>query len=430
MARSIFFSWQSDTLELTGKKFLEDILQEICSQISSDTALVEAVREQIILDKDTKDVPGQPPVFQTILDKIDRAGVFVADLTFVGDRKNKKGPIPNPNVLIEQGYALKALGHERIKYVMNSAYGAPNEANLPFDLRHVVWPIQYNLKDNATEAEIAEERNRLLPILRRAIEECLGVAKQTSKEVELSDEFPQQKELGGPGRFRPTGTELGIYDDWRGFSDEKNDKKILLSSGAIMWLRVMPAHGPGLRLKSTQQKKIVEGGYGNFTTLLGNGGGYDHLRAEDGMGFYGPVADGYKNAISPEIDAVSFLFHTGEIWSIDGFYLGHGSVIPFVEPRFARTLKAHTEILRTLGVIGPFKWIAGMTGVKGKRLAMPPPPPGKEYFEKLGNACVANTIIAEGRFEGGENPIHILKPLFEELYDKCGWERPEYLDSL
>jgi hypothetical protein len=48
------------------------------------------------------------------------------------DPKAKK-PAPNPNVLLELGYAIKALGWERIVLVMNTEFGEPTV--LPFDLR-------------------------------------------------------------------------------------------------------------------------------------------------------------------------------------------------------------------------------------------------------------------------------------------------------
>jgi hypothetical protein len=47
-----------------------------------------------------------PPIFDTILKKIDGAGIFLADVTFVGTRLDGS-PTPNPNVLIE--YASRIL---------------------------------------------------------------------------------------------------------------------------------------------------------------------------------------------------------------------------------------------------------------------------------------------------------------------------------
>ena len=78
------------------------------------------------VDRDTRDVPGSPPIMETIFGKIDRAAVFVSDLTYVAERM-AGGRTPNPNVCIEHGYALKALSWRRVIAVMNTAYGDPDE---------------------------------------------------------------------------------------------------------------------------------------------------------------------------------------------------------------------------------------------------------------------------------------------------------------
>jgi Molybdopterin-binding domain of aldehyde dehydrogenase len=49
---------------------------------------------------------------ETIFRKIDKAAAFVPDLTLVSERRDGR-PTPNPNVLIEYGWALKSLGHGR-----------------------------------------------------------------------------------------------------------------------------------------------------------------------------------------------------------------------------------------------------------------------------------------------------------------------------
>lgn len=68
--------------------------------------------------------------------------MFVADLTFCGNRVGG-GPIPNPNVLIEYGYALKVLGESRVVAVMNTAHGQASRDNMPFDLLNRRFPISY-----------------------------------------------------------------------------------------------------------------------------------------------------------------------------------------------------------------------------------------------------------------------------------------------
>src|ERR1019366_2817708 len=70
-------------------------------------------------------------------------------------------PSPNPNVLIEYGWALKSLGHGRMLPVMNSYYGAPKPENMPFDMRHLKFPTAFYLPPDADSAKIAAERAQL-----------------------------------------------------------------------------------------------------------------------------------------------------------------------------------------------------------------------------------------------------------------------------
>jgi hypothetical protein len=58
--------------------------------------------------------------------------MFVADLTIINPRA-KGRRTPNPNVLIELGYAVPTLGWDRILLIQNTTNGGPDQ--LPFDLR-------------------------------------------------------------------------------------------------------------------------------------------------------------------------------------------------------------------------------------------------------------------------------------------------------
>ncbi|MTV36800.1 hypothetical protein [Duganella radicis] len=159
---SIFFSWQADRDSLTGRNLIERALGRAISKISKDVSLFEPDRDRgaLILDRDTKNVAGSPPIVETIFRKIDSAAVFVPDLTFVGTRGGRR-PTPNPNVLIEYGWALKAMGHARIVAVMNTAYGEPSGENMPFDLRHQRNPIRYFCPKGASDSVRAAARDSL-----------------------------------------------------------------------------------------------------------------------------------------------------------------------------------------------------------------------------------------------------------------------------
>jgi hypothetical protein len=112
MSATIFFSWQSDRPPKHGRNLIEKALEKAIKRLKMDVELQEAVRDDIQLDKDTRDIPGSPNIFATILEKISNATIFVPDLTFVGSRPNGQ-PIPNPNVLIEYGYALRCISERR-----------------------------------------------------------------------------------------------------------------------------------------------------------------------------------------------------------------------------------------------------------------------------------------------------------------------------
>jgi hypothetical protein len=139
MALTIFYSWQSDLPNRTNRNFIERALEKAIGKVAEALEVVEAEREELVLDKDTKGIPGIPPIADVIFEKISKAAVFVPDLTFVGKSSNGR-LIPNPNVLIEYGWALKVLGHSRIVPIMNAAYGEPTAETLPFDMRHLRHP--------------------------------------------------------------------------------------------------------------------------------------------------------------------------------------------------------------------------------------------------------------------------------------------------
>jgi hypothetical protein len=112
MPHTVFFSWQTDTENRGGRNFIQQALERAVRLLSQDTTIEEAIRE-IAVDRDTKGVGGQPPIVDTIFRKIDKAAVFVPDLTFVAWRQGRR-PSPNPNVLIEYGWALKSLTYSAL----------------------------------------------------------------------------------------------------------------------------------------------------------------------------------------------------------------------------------------------------------------------------------------------------------------------------
>lgn len=128
MRRSIFYSWQSDLPSAGNRNLIEDSLERAAKAIRKDeNEIIDPV-----IDRDTAGIDGTPAIADSIFAKISLADVFVADVSLINFGGNGR-LTPNPNVLIELGYAIGRLGWGRILLVQNTAYGEPDQ--LPFDLR-------------------------------------------------------------------------------------------------------------------------------------------------------------------------------------------------------------------------------------------------------------------------------------------------------
>lgn len=124
---TVFFSWQKDLPNLTNRGFIEKALEDALKNLRREDA-PELVPT---LDCDTQGIAGTPDIANSIFEKIGRAAVFVGDVSII--HTTERRALPNPNVLVELGFAAHALGWPQIVCVHNLATG-PIES-LPFDLR-------------------------------------------------------------------------------------------------------------------------------------------------------------------------------------------------------------------------------------------------------------------------------------------------------
>ena len=139
----------------------------------------------IDIDRATRDDTGSPDITESIFTKITNSSVFVADVSIVnGSSDGRK--TPNPNVLIELGYAARTLGWEKIICICNTDFGALE--NLPFDLRNRrVMP--YSLKDK----DKAEVKKSLANTIKRSIVEMKSKGILTDKILDfLKKEIDQE----------------------------------------------------------------------------------------------------------------------------------------------------------------------------------------------------------------------------------------------
>jgi hypothetical protein len=133
---------------------MREALVDAIAQLGAE--LEEAERPE--LDHDTKGASGSPEIVRTILGKIESASIFVADVTPVAATAAGK-QVPNPNVMLELGYARSVLGLGRIILVWNMATFKSSYADLPFDLQGLGKSCGFELPTGASTAEYRKARS-------------------------------------------------------------------------------------------------------------------------------------------------------------------------------------------------------------------------------------------------------------------------------
>lgn len=146
---TIFYSWQSDLPAATTRHVIAKALERSVAILASHPLIVDSPR----LDHDTHNVGGTPEIAGTTFSKIERAAIFVADVSISSqstDSCSNRKYSPNPNVILETGFAAARLGWERIVLVMNERFGGPTR--LPFDLRNRRWPTTFSATESTVDS--------------------------------------------------------------------------------------------------------------------------------------------------------------------------------------------------------------------------------------------------------------------------------------
>lgn len=164
MKIKIFYSWQTTTNTKYNKNFILTCVEKAVRKVNKKPELKDI--EFIILEG-VRGEPGSPQVASKITDeRIPNSDIFIADLSVVNHinwfkkfiRKivnDKFKPFQNNNVINEHGVANNAIGLEKMIGVLNSEYGSPNEnpENIPFDLRHIRFPIEYKYSEKTKDKD-------------------------------------------------------------------------------------------------------------------------------------------------------------------------------------------------------------------------------------------------------------------------------------
>ncbi|MGE8452416.1 MAG: hypothetical protein ACN6OP_17705 [Pseudomonadales bacterium] len=177
MKKTVFWSWQSDLSPAVTKNFIRDALAQALEKVTAELQLEMA--DRLELDHDTKGEAGLVEIVSTIFKKIEDCQIFVADITpitAIVDGTETKKVIPNPNVMLELGYAMREVGPQRVITVANLAFGGKPE-EMPFDLRHRRGAITYHLQD-AKDPSIERIRKDLVKQLVAALTTNLAAPRE------------------------------------------------------------------------------------------------------------------------------------------------------------------------------------------------------------------------------------------------------------
>lgn len=341
---TVFWSWQSDLDARVTRDLVRDAL------IGAVTDLDAELDERLEMTSDTKGVAGTPDIVATILAKIEKAKVFVGDVTPLALSAGGKA-LANPNVLIELGYAKHAIGLERVILVWNTAFPGAAIGHLPFDMAGRRKPMEFHLPVGATTADLRKARDGLRKELCEALRLSIAAA---SPAVETL-----------PPEWQPEGPAAGLWFDpavplvinESGVSGTK-----LTSAGPYRFVRILPR---------SWTAPIEYGADGARPAILGPTQGYSWGTTKGGYLIYtGSVrADRQK----PLTNFVMQFRTTGEIWGVDAFVAnGERGDRFFADAAINHAfefIRANIPVLVSQGAKGPFEIIMGVTDLRDLRWA-------------------------------------------------------------
>jgi hypothetical protein len=367
---TIFYSWQSDRAGRENRFFIKEALEAAITDLNAEVNDADRPDEQVQLDHDTKGLPGSPDITASILAKIEVADLFVADVTPIAVAERVDGRVPrqvaNPNVLIELGYAKRAIGPEKIIQIWNTAYTDCRPEDLPFDMRGRRGPISYRLEAHASK----ESRRDALASLVRALKPAIATTlRATARPV-------------APDRWQP--------------SDDADPSIWPTDSGAMTVNE--PPHGSGIKRvfpppracarilpRSWQGSDDID----CHDVLLGSSGGFSWGATRGGIVTY-PGTVMLPNL--EKIQAVTKRFpQTGEVWAtktgISGEHRGTQYIYgDDIIRDWADFLRHQSKLMHDGGAELPLDVRLGIVGMTGLHW------PGDETFGRP-------TIALEDRFE-------------------------------
>jgi hypothetical protein len=290
-------------------------------------------------------------------------------------------------------------------------------------MKHLRWPITYHLPDGADESAKQAARKKLATALQAALKAIIE-SEEFKAALPRPPEVPKFVEIepvDGPARFRKRSDPIGVVEGPMGIGGAH---EVTLADGPAMWLRVMPENLQGREWPISELRANVNTG-GSLLLPLGNFSSWSYVRAPDGFGYLPTMPRD-----SDPVPAVIVAFKSGEVWTVySGPLSSIHNDVPHLEPIFVDCFRRCVVFLQKgLKIAPPYRWIAGVENLRGKRLWRVAPP-GRSYIDPMTGPCLTDTVTERGLL-GGTDKVQLgLRPFFRKLYDACGAERLDHMDA-
>jgi hypothetical protein len=420
VAIKLFWSWQSETPQRTGRILVRDALREAIEQLKIVAEIDEPERDAATIDHDPERISGGVGLVRAILKNIDAADVFVADVTAVGKVGSGADMQPesagerliNSNVAMELGYALRALSDLKLIVVFNVHYGWQGE--LPFDVRNREDAITYTLPPNAGRPEIELERKKLTARLVSAIDRCI------QEPVPGPDQSAATPSTFNKAVYFQVGEVLAQVGESQG-----NGASYSYSADTFCYLRLIPVP----TLQSALPLATLLDAVGKAPLLSRQPGG-----AMSGSNSYGAI--GFEVGSQPgrgrgKLGASTQLFPSGELWSLSAALVAHERgerpawiKLPFLasvvfERVFYDNLRALMAFAQhSLSLSPPWQVECGLVGILGLHLGLSP----DDIRGPVRKANVSLRRTLKSQDEGAMDKF--LLEFFGMLHEAIGSARP------
>lgn len=402
MSSTIFYSWQSDTDPNTNHFFLKGCLTDALGILASGDELEEVIRgDELHLDHDTMGVFGDVEVLNTILTKIRKCDLFVADITVVAKTADGK-QCPNPNVLLELGYAIDAAGSERTIKVMNEYYGSAVDG-LPFDMAHKRFPVRYTL---APDTEPGEKKRIQKQVTKDLVEIIGGMLREAGLKRSPVPEFNGVEPVWKSSSFVPDG-ELGKYLH----PALDTPLPILWGNGTQWFLRIIPHK----KLANMTSAKLLSLLSPNELLPFGRNPSPSIMQNQ-----WGAVVFEQRGS-TDQVSKMTQLFETGELWGIERESDSSRGLnllpFPYITQVFTAVLENYLSFIKErLLLEPPYMVIAGVSLIKDYVMG-----DMRLGYEGKGGLCPKIEVIDSSIIGAlDSNSSEILEPFFQKLWEEFG----------